>query len=131
MIMDLVITGGTIVTSGNTFVADIGIKDGKIAQIGGSMSTGTSIDASGKLVIPGGIDVHVHLSPGAMPPLHVDDFYSGTAAALSGGVTTIGSITDAERGEDLSAAVYSKKRVEKPSAILFSTQCLTTRLPLR
>ena len=59
--MDLVIRGGTVVTVGETYVADVGVEGERVAQIGGEMSAPREIDASGKLLVPGGVDMHVHL----------------------------------------------------------------------
>ena len=78
-------------------MCDLGISDGRISQIGGSPRRGREINAAGALVLPGGVDMHVHLSspvpaePGV--PSWVDDFASGSAAAIAGGVTTIGNMT--------------------------------------
>lgn len=93
---DLVIRGGEIINADGSIKADLGVKDGKVAQIGGEMSAEVEIDASGKLVFPGGIDAHVHLrsQPSTSDePVWVDDFTSGSSAALAGGVTTIGNMT--------------------------------------
>ena len=93
---DLVIRGGEIINAEGSFRADLGISDGIIAQIGGEMSASAEIDAHGKLLFPGGIDAHVHLRTQPAPteePVWVDDFTSGSAAALAGGVTTIGNMT--------------------------------------
>ena len=104
--MDLVIRGGSVVTATSEFTADIGIRDEKIAQLGGNMTAVDEIDARGKLVVPGGIDMHVHLermdllSKGDRPRM-VDDFYTGTVGAAIGGVTTVGNMVFPERGEDL------------------------------
>ena len=102
--MDLVIRGGSVVTVGDTFVADIGVEGGKVAQIGGEMSASREIDASGKLIVPGGLDMHVHLQlsdplPAGSPPRMSDDFYSGTAGAAAGGITTVGSMTSPQPGQ--------------------------------
>ena len=60
--MDLVVKNGTIVTASCVSAADIGIVDGKIAQIGGNLEDAAKIvDATGCYVMPGGIDVHTHL----------------------------------------------------------------------
>ena len=58
---DLVVRNGAIVTPGHREQADVGITDGRIAQLGGTMTGAGEIDAGGLLVIPGGIDAHVHL----------------------------------------------------------------------
>ncbi|WP_284760016.1 dihydropyrimidinase [Agrobacterium sp. fls2-241-TYG-188a] len=88
---DLIVKGGTIATASDVFIADIGILDGKIVQIGKELDGGArTIDASGKYVLPGGIDSHVHISqPSGDGIVMADDFESGTRSALFGGNTTI------------------------------------------
>jgi dihydropyrimidinase len=77
--------------------------------MGGSMRGRREIDASGALVLPGGVDMHVHLSlpspPVAGTPAWVDDFASGSRAAIAGGVTTIGNMTFPWPGQSLTDAV--------------------------
>lgn len=93
---DLAIRGGTIVTADSSYTADIAISGESIAQIGGDFDAAKTIDATGKLVFPGAIDAHVHLSSPPGPksePAWVDDFTSGSRGALAGGVTTIGNMT--------------------------------------
>lgn len=100
--LDLAIRGGRVVTAGGDAVADIGIRDGTIVQIGGIFEAAVELDADGKLVLPGVIDAHVHLSspgPRTAEPRWVDDFTSGSAAALAGGVTTVGNMTFLLPGE--------------------------------
>ena len=102
---DLAIRGGKVVTASSIEETDIGILDGRIAQIGGDFSAAEEIDAGGKLVLPGGIDMHVHLSPATLPDGEelgwADDFESGTRAAAAGGITTVGNITFPRIGEGL------------------------------
>lgn len=88
---DLIIKGGTIATASDVFKADIGIAGGKIVQIGEQLDgSARTIDASGKYVLPGGIDSHVHISqPSGDGIVMADDFESGTRSALFGGNTTI------------------------------------------
>jgi dihydropyrimidinase len=109
---DLVIRGGTIVTPGHREIADLGVQDGRIAQIGGAMTGEGELGAHGLLVIPGGVDAHVHLvcaalaeAVGPEEPAWVDDFWTGSLAALSGGITTIGNMTSALPGESMTAAI--------------------------
>jgi dihydropyrimidinase len=109
---EFVIRGGTIVTPGHREVADVGVRDGKIAQLGGVMRGHAELDARGLLVVPGGIDAHVHLVCGApaeaagqQEPEWVDDFWSGSLAAIAGGVTTVGNMTFALPGESMTAAI--------------------------
>ena len=103
-ILDVVIRHGEIVSAaGSIGCADIGISNGTIAQIGGVLAGHLEIDATGKLVLPGGIDAHVHLSGPPeeenIDPRWVDDFASGSAAAVSGGITTLGNMTFLASGE--------------------------------
>jgi dihydropyrimidinase len=89
--LDLAIHGGTIVTATETRRADIGIADGKIVAIGEVGGALVEEDATGLLVLPGVVDPHTHLEAQFRQdgPYTADDFYSGTAAAACGGVTTI------------------------------------------
>jgi len=106
--MDMIIRGGTVVTPGMEAVVDIGIEGGQIAQLGGPMSAPTEIDASGRYVLPGGIDAHVHLTPPGTDPgswRWVDDFTVGTKAAAAGGVTTVGNMSFPRRGEQMVAGL--------------------------
>ena len=59
---DLVIRGGTVVTAGSSAECDVGIAAGRISQLGGQLRGRRELDASGALVLPGGLDMHVHLS---------------------------------------------------------------------
>ena len=106
---DLVVRGGTVVTAGGRGEADVGISQGKIAQIGGPVRGRRQLDATGALVLPGGLDMHVHLSYPAPPdpdePGWVDDFASGSAAAIAGGVTTIGNMTFPGEGQSMRQAL--------------------------
>jgi dihydropyrimidinase len=106
---DLVIRGGTVATSGSSAVCDVGISNGKIVQLGGALHGSRDIDASGALVLPGGIDMHVHLSLPSPPvpgvPNWVDDFSSGSKTAIAGGVTTVGNMTFQWPGESLAEAI--------------------------
>ncbi len=120
--LDLVIRGGTIATSSARFVADLGIEKGKICRIGGPISAERTIDASGKLVLPGGIDPHVHLSKTDLWENAIDDFESGTIAAAAGGITTVGNMTDPNRGEDLIDSVNRVGEDAKRNALVDFTQ---------
>jgi dihydroorotase (multifunctional complex type) len=86
-----ILHGGSLVTPGGVQTADILVTGERIAVVGSDLSAGTPdapiIDVSGLTIFPGLIDVHVHLrEPGGE---HKEDFYSGTCAALAGGVTTV------------------------------------------
>ncbi len=102
---DLVVRGGTVATAGGLAECDVAITDGRISQLGGSPRGRRELDASGALVLPGGLDMHVHLSEPDPPepgePAWIDDFASGSAAAIAGGVTTIGNMTFPAAGDTL------------------------------
>ena len=106
---DLVVRGGTVVTAGSSAECDLGITGGRISQLGGTLRGRSEIDASGALVLPGGLDMHVHLSQ-PRPPADsehswADDFASGSAAAIAGGVTTIGNMTFPWPGQSMRQAL--------------------------
>jgi dihydropyrimidinase len=99
------IRGGQIVTAERQYSADLRVCGEKIVEIGHDLPPGdgeSEIDARGFLVLPGGIDPHVHLTvPGPVPPEErwVDDLESGSRAALAGGITTLGNISFPLPGE--------------------------------
>ncbi|HYB04143.1 MAG TPA: amidohydrolase family protein, partial [Nitrososphaerales archaeon] len=94
----------------------------KICQIGGTISAERTIDAAGRLVLPGGIDPHVHLSKTDLWENAIDDFESGTIAAAAGGITTVGNMTDPNRGEDLMSSVIRVGEDAKRNALVDFTQ---------
>ena len=119
--LDLVIRGGRIVNAGDVGTADVGILGGVIAQIGGEMHAAREIDAMGRLLLPGGIDAHVHLSspPERMVQEHrwVDDFTSGSRAALAGGITTLGNMTFLASSETPLAGLAREAAVARAQTI--------------
>lgn len=88
---DLAIRGGTLVTASDQFRADLGIRDGKIVEIAAEITDAREeIDATGLMVLPGGIDAHVHLAqPTSDGTVMADDFLTGTRSAAAGGNTTV------------------------------------------
>lgn len=104
---DVVIRGGTIVTSADTFRADVGIVGEKIAAIALDLPRGIKeIEATDLLLMPGGIDSHVHLAqPSGEGVEMADDFASGTRSALFGGNTTVMPFCLQEKGQSLRDAV--------------------------
>ena len=109
--MKTLITGGRLVTEIDSYNADILIEDGLIAKIGRDLAApgGAEVtDASGKLVLPGVIDSHVHVSLDQGG--HVSsDFRSTTRAAAFGGVTSILTYATPKKGQLLSEAVEERK----------------------
>ena len=86
--MSTLITGGTVVTASDTYQADVLIEGEKIAGVGHGFKADNTIDAKGKYVIPGGIDVHTHLDMPFGGTVASDDFFTGHRAAAFGGTTT-------------------------------------------
>ncbi len=90
--MSVLIQGGTVVTADNTFRADVLCADGKIVDIGDGLDAPSGsevVDAGGQFVMPGGIDPHTHMQLPFMGTVASEDFFSGTAAGLAGGTTSI------------------------------------------
>ena len=119
MSIDLRIAGGTVFTPGGAIESDVLVADGRIAglvsrEVGASVDAPVA-DAAGKLVLPGMIDVHVHLrEPGFE---HKEDTTTATAAAAAGGVTTVFGMpnlnpptTDAQTLRDV-LETYARKSI--------------------
>ena len=87
--MSTVIKNGTIVTADLSYEADVKIEGGTIVEIGKNLSGDEALDATGCLIMPGGIDPHTHLEMPFMGTYSADDFESGTRAALAGGTTMV------------------------------------------
>jgi dihydropyrimidinase len=97
------IRNGTVVTATDLYTGDVLVEDEKIAVIGSKLDVQADsvIDAAGKLVLPGGIDVHTHLDMPFGGTTSADDFESGTRAAAFGGTTTIVDFAIQYRGQTL------------------------------
>ena len=103
---DLAIRGGTVVTAADVARCDIGIRRGRIAALAAEITDASGvIDATGLLVMPGGIDSHVHLAQLAYGAQMADDFESGSRSALAGGNTTIIPFSLQPRGKSLRESV--------------------------
>jgi dihydropyrimidinase len=104
---DTIIRGGTIATAADTFRADIGISEGRIAALGdGLRGARETIDARGRYVLPGGIDSHVHISQPSGPGIVMaDDFESCTRSAAFGGNTMVLPFCLQESGTPLRTTV--------------------------
>src|ERR1700739_1431820 len=117
---DLVIRNGTVATAADTTVCDIGIKDGVVATLGQSLGSGErEIDASGRLVLPGGIDSHCHIEQrSSAGVVCADDFYSATVAAAFGGTTTVIPFAAQHRGQSLRGVVEEYHAAASPKAVI-------------
>ena len=95
---EILIRGGRVVNADSSLVADVRLLGNTVAEIGPDLTAGAAariIDATGRLVIPGGIDPHTHLQGS-----FVDDLTTGTAAAVAGGITTVGTFAYPQDGEN-------------------------------
>jgi dihydropyrimidinase len=130
--MKVLIKNGNVVTAVDNYNADILIEDDKVAVIGRrlDMEAETVIDASGKLVIPGGIDPHTHMELPFGGTFASDDFRTGTIAAAHGGTTAIIDFAVQYHGESLIQAVDNwHKKAEGKTAIDYGFHLITTDLP--
>jgi dihydropyrimidinase len=110
MTLDLVIKNGTIVTAETSYTADIGIRGEKIAVIGTGLAGAREIDASGMLVTPGAVDIHVHMQmPLGNGVVSADDFFSGSRAAAFGGTTTIVDFVEPAPQQSLLEALAARR----------------------
>jgi dihydropyrimidinase len=109
--MSIVIRNGRIVTATDDYVADIYIEGETIKSIGKNLDVNadTEIDASGKLVMPGGVDPHVHLDMPFMGTYSSDNYETGTRAALFGGTTTVIDFILQTQGKSLQSALQEWK----------------------
>ncbi len=104
---DTIIKNGTVVTATDTYAADVAIANGKISAVGANLPVENAskiIDASNKLVLPGGIDVHTHLDMPFGGTTSADDFETGTRAAAFGGTTTLIDFAIQYKGQQLRQA---------------------------
>jgi dihydropyrimidinase len=126
---DLVVRGATVVSPGRQEAADIGVREGRVAQVGGDMAGREEVAAHGLLALPGGVDAHVHLmyqalaeelrqagEIGPSEPMWVDDFWTGSLAAIGGGITTIGNMTFSLPGETARDAAAREMAGAAPEA---------------
>lgn len=132
---DTVITGGTVVTSTDTFEASVAIEDEKIVAVGDEASmpdAAETVDATGLLVMPGIIDPHVHIED----HFSVDTYETGTGAAALGGVTTyidfawqawVGELSDYDEESTLLEGVRRKQEKGEQAIIDYGLHGAITR----
>ncbi|WP_426957027.1 dihydroorotase [Muricoccus radiodurans] len=118
---DLLIAGGTVVNETGRFAADVAVKDGLIAYVGHpafAPPAKETIDARGRLVIPGAIDVHVHVREPGMT--HKENWTTATRSAAAGGVTTIFDMPNTEPPTwSLEALAMKREAAERQAHVNF------------
>src|SRR5262245_12879622 len=130
--MTLLIKNGTIVTASDLYTGDVLIDGERIATIGTSLAMHADrvVDAAGKYVLPGGIDVHTHLDMPFGGTTSADDFESGTIAAAFGGTTTIVDFAIQQKGGSLKKALDTwHAKAEGKAAIDYGFHMIATDLP--
>lgn len=134
-----VVEGGTVVTAEGMFSADVAVSDGQVVAVGRDLAGGsdTVVDAVGKLVLPGCVDMHTHLEAPhnelddpSDDQVSVDDFRSGTIAAAVGGTTTIVDFAAQASDHTLSEArtEWEAKLVDRPPAVHVGLHMIVTSL---
>src|SRR5215470_6862701 len=129
---DTIVANGRVVTATDTFSADIAISDGKIAALSGELPRQNAkavVDAAGKYVFPGGIDVHTHLDMPFGGTKSADDFETGTRAALFGGTTTLIDFAIQYKGQSLRTAFDTWMQKASNKALCdYAFHCIITDL---
>src|SRR6478672_12678364 len=131
MNLDRIIKGGNVVTPAGTFTGDVGIAGEKIAALGADLEPGPGtqvIDATGHHVLPGVLDVHVHLALPFCGTVSADDYRTGTRAGARGGVTTVIDFAIPYAGESLDQAADNwMKKAEGKALIDYTFHICITR----
>lgn len=116
---DLVIRGGTLATASETFTADIGIRDGRIATLGEDLSGDDVIDATGKLVLPGGIEAHCHIAQeSGMNIMTADDYETGSISAAFGGNSCIVPFAAQRKGQSVADTLTTYDGRAAPKSVI-------------
>lgn len=128
---DLLIKNGILVTPSSVFPADLGVKNGKIVAVGADLDGEADqvVDAAGKLVLPGAIDVHTHLAMPFGGTVSSDDYLAGTRAAACGGVTTVFDYAKQVAGRGMVECVEERRQMaESVACVDYAFHCIITSL---
>lgn len=129
--MQTLIKHGTLVTATKTEEADLLINDGKIARVGQGISVNDTcevIDARGLFVLPGGVDVHVHLDLPMFNTVSSDDHYTGTKAAACGGTTTVIDFVSQDNDDLLGCVAALRRKADARVAVDYGLHMNITHL---
>src|SRR5262252_3465638 len=133
MRFETVIRNATVVTATDTYRADVGIAGDRVSAIAAQLpaeNSGRVIDATGLLLIPGGIDVHTHLDMPFGGTTSSDDFETGTIAAAFGGTTTLIDFAIQFKGQTLRTAFDAwRAKAAGKAATDYAFHCIITDLP--
>ena len=133
MRFDTLIQNGIVATATDTYASDVAIADGRVVALAQSLpgdSARQVIDAGGRYVFPGGIDVHTHLDMPFGGTTSADDFETGTIAAAFGGTTTLVDFAIQYKGQTLRTALDTWwKKADGKAAIDYGFHCIMTDLP--
>lgn len=125
------IKNGTVVTAESSVKADILIEGERISQVGPDLAVHENItvyDARGKLILPGGVDVHTHFDLAMAGTVTADDHYSGTKAAAFGGTTTVIDFISQDSAHLIENLEAWWKKVEHKAAVDYSAHMNITKL---
>src|SRR3982074_2101609 len=129
---DTIIVNGRVATATDTYTSDVAINEGKISAVGNHLprdNAGKIIDAAGKYVFPGGIDVHTHLDMPFGGTTSADDFETGTRAAAFGGTTTLIDFAIQYKGQTLRTAFDTWMQKASGKAVCdYAFHCIITDL---
>src|SRR6059058_1763238 len=129
---DTIIANGKVVTATDTYLADIAISAGKIEVVGQNLprqNAARVLEAMGKYVFPGGIDVHTHLDMPFGGTTSADDFETGTRAAAFGGTTTLIDFAIQYKGQSLRTAFDTWMSKASQKAVCdYAFHCIITEL---
>lgn len=117
---DTVVHGGTLVTPGESFKGDLGISDGRIAAIAEHIAGGERrIDATGRLVLPGGIEAHCHIAQESSAGImSADDYYTGSVSAAFGGNSCFVPFAAQHRGQSIDEVIATYDERAAPHSVL-------------
>ncbi len=130
--MALLIRNGTIITAAESFSADILVEGEKITKIGQELQAldAEVVDATGRFILPGGVDAHVHLDLPMFDTVSSDDHYTGTKAAAFGGTTTVIDFVSFDFPTLRESVEYWHRKSEK-SAVDYSAHMNLTRFDVK
>ena len=129
---DTIVTNGRVVTATDTYASDVAITGGKVSAIGENIPRENAthiVNAAGKYVLPGGIDVHTHLDMPFGGTTSSDDFETGTRAAAFGGTTTLIDFAIQYKGQTLRTALDTWMQKASLKAVCdYAFHCIITEL---